>query len=102
MKKILDKIIDFDEKNKNVLCIFFVFIIPVIIGIIGGIKGYASKVFLGGLFGFLHFGFLYFIGLFIVLAICYGIYQHREKIIMIMILSIISLFYYMAFKLAFK
>ena len=91
MKKIIDRIIDFYEGNKDVLGNIFFIIIPVIIGIIGGTLGYIDKGFLGALAGFIRYGFLSFWCFLIFYGILLNVAEHWELILTIFFCLLVCL-----------
>lgn len=95
MKKIIDRIIDFYERNETLLGSIFLILIPVIVAIVGGTLGYVDKGFLGALAGFIRFGFYYYAGCFVVFALGFGIYENRHGIILIIVLACVGYFIYL-------
>jgi hypothetical protein len=91
MKKLIDKIIDFYKRNETELGNIFLFIIPVIIGVVGGTLGYIDKGFLGALAGFIRFGFCYYAGFAAVYSIGMLIYENWEPILSVLFLLLICL-----------
>jgi hypothetical protein len=71
----MKKINKFYKKNKLKLIVVF-FIIPILIGFVGGILGYVDKGFLGALAGFIRYSFFSYAILFGVVMLLYNIYEH--------------------------
>ena len=95
MKKIIDRIIDFYERNETLLLSIFLILIPFIVAIVGGTLGYVDKGFLGALAGFIRFGFYYYACCFVVSALGFGIYQSRHGIILIIVIACVGYIIYL-------
>jgi hypothetical protein len=81
MKRIINRIINFYERNESVIGSIFLIFIPFIVAIVGGTLGYVDKGFLGALAGFIRFGFYYYLGCFVVYMIISTLYEYWELIL---------------------